>query len=73
MSELKNYIDAVRRLPLDGASHEKILGGTAGGVIEARLVLLTPGYSCLYSISPIRKLPVLFYRSTVGLAKLAST
>ena len=34
MSELKNYIDAVRRLPLDGASHEKILGGTATELLK---------------------------------------
>jgi hypothetical protein len=34
MSELKNYIDAVRRLPLDGASHEKILGGTAAELLK---------------------------------------
>jgi predicted TIM-barrel fold metal-dependent hydrolase len=34
MSELKNYIDAVRRLPLDAASHEKILGGTAAELLK---------------------------------------
>ena len=34
MSELKNYIDAVRRLPLDAASHEKILGGTAADLLK---------------------------------------
>jgi aminocarboxymuconate-semialdehyde decarboxylase len=34
MSALKNYIDAVRRLPLDGASHEKILGGTAAELLK---------------------------------------
>jgi hypothetical protein len=34
MSELKNYIDAVRRLPLHGASHEKILGGTAAELLK---------------------------------------
>jgi hypothetical protein len=34
MSELKNYIDAVRRLPLDGPSHEKILGGTAAELLK---------------------------------------
>ena len=34
MSELKNYIDAVRRLPLDGASHERIMGGTAAELLK---------------------------------------
>ena len=34
ISELKNYIDAVRRLPLDAASHEKILGGTAADLLK---------------------------------------
>ena len=34
MSELKNYIGAVRRLPLDAASHEKILGGTAADLLK---------------------------------------
>jgi hypothetical protein len=34
MSELKNYIDVVRRLPLDAASQEKILGGTAADLLK---------------------------------------
>jgi hypothetical protein len=29
MDELKNYIEAIRRLPLDDKSREDILGGTA--------------------------------------------
>ena len=41
MSELKNYIDAVSRLPLDGVSHEKILGGTAAELLK----LISSAYS----------------------------
>ena len=55
LAAIQKISAALRRL---GASADP--GRHRGGVIEARLVLLTPGYSCLYSISPIRKLPVLF-------------
>jgi aminocarboxymuconate-semialdehyde decarboxylase len=33
MTELRNYVDAVRHLALDEKSKEKILGGTAAGLL----------------------------------------
>ena len=71
MSELKNYIDAVRRLPLDGASHEKILGGTAAELLK----LVSSAYSVTVASTHFanQKNCQSCYRSTAGLAKLAST
>jgi aminocarboxymuconate-semialdehyde decarboxylase len=34
MDELKNYIEAIRRLPLDVQSKEDILGGTAARLLK---------------------------------------
>jgi predicted TIM-barrel fold metal-dependent hydrolase len=34
MDELKNYIEAIRRLPLDDKSREDILGGTAARLLK---------------------------------------
>ena len=34
MQELKNYIEAVRNLPLDAGSKSKILGGTAAELLS---------------------------------------
>jgi hypothetical protein len=33
MTELRNYIDAIRDLPLDERTKEKILAGTAAGLL----------------------------------------
>jgi hypothetical protein len=35
MKELRNYVEAIRALPLDGKSKERILGGTAAELLKA--------------------------------------